>query len=116
MTVFIMKMIACLAMLLDHVAHLLQQKMRFVCPDITLHDIWAATAPLTGIGNAAFTNSRKDYLGRLALFAFISQTPYVLFMENLSILAPGRRTILFYSALSMEFFLPHFLFIISCLA
>ena len=129
MTVFIMKMIACLAMLLDHVAHLLQQKMRFVCPDITLHDIWAATAPLTGIGNAAFpiyafllvqglshTKSRKDYLGRLALFAFISQTPYVLFMENLSILAPGRRTILFYSALSMEFFLPHFLFIISCLA
>ena len=83
MSVFIIKIIACLAMLIDHVGIIGYETLEIF--DYNTYKIFR------GIGRLAFplfafllvngwmkTKDRKKYLSRLVLFSFISQIPYTL--------------------------------------
>jgi len=85
MSTFMIKIIALAAMVIDHSGHVIQNVYS-----------WDLGLPLRCIGRIAFplyafligqgcrhTKDIKKYLGRLLLFAFISEIPYDLFRSNI---------------------------------
>ena len=87
---FALKVVAAVTMLIDHIgASLVEWSMRYLSDPATREVLRAADGVLRIVGRAAFpififlivegffrTSDRKRYLGRIALFALLSELPF----------------------------------------
>lgn len=83
MSAFILKLIAIVSMVIDHTAHVFQSEIAEVSPwlYIAMRAVGRLAFPLFAFGvaeGAIRTRSGKKYLGRMLLFAVVSQIPFSL--------------------------------------
>lgn len=83
MTAFFLKLLACLAMLIDHSALVFQQPMNEISPwlYVVCRMIGRLAFPLFALGiaeGAVHTSSPKKYLTRMFVFAILAQIPFSL--------------------------------------
>lgn len=83
MTAFILKLFACLAMLVDHIAFVFEPQLSAVSPWLYAgcRMFGRLAFPLFAMGVAegtTHTSSSKKYLARMLLFVFIAQVPFSL--------------------------------------
>ena len=85
-----LKVIACITMLIDHIgAALIAAWLEVIADPVLYHQVYLFYRVLRGIGRLAFplyifllvegffyTHSRRNYLGRLALFLVLSEIPF----------------------------------------
>lgn len=80
MTSFILKIIAIIAMLFDHVGYIIFKKFTF------MNYIGRLAFPIFAFGISEgykYTKDLKKYFLRLGIFALISQIPYMLFLNSI---------------------------------
>jgi len=85
MTAFIIKLIACITMLIDHIGFVFEEPLAAIHPALPLamRCIGRLAFPLFAFGiaeGATHTSSPKKYLLRMFIFMLIAQIPYMLML------------------------------------
>ena len=85
MTAFLLKIIACISMLIDHTAYVFEPQLTAISPWLYVGCRMAGRLafPLFAMGvaeGAARTSSPKKYISRMFLFAIIAQIPFSLML------------------------------------